>query len=680
MSNNYFKDKWTHQMYEKIKLVYPDDSDENIMLFVESLWDKNFDDPLCKVYNNYEKEEIDTSICKLINWIHDKNAITTESGSLFKQHHECFNPNTEILDGKLTERKVMKKEKFKYMTLADKETNNAKRREYAYLADKKDLAQLRCKVIANSEYGVSGLSSSWFFNMACASATTARGQALISTASNAFEDFMADNVKFTMMDEALMFINNIVNEPTFKKDEKWVEDVTKDELISRIQSKFLNSDECDINIIEKIVDNLSQTKRNRVYYKCNLYEFIRRSKKADQLLRNIITSNVEFVDPMNPPKEIEKDLDKLSEAVLEYVHYNYPHINRTLRLKTHKRKCVVVIDTDSNFLNLNPWVMFCEELLNKNYAKIKRRKFIDGRYVISSRNYNESKESAIEEQKAFRMIFTIIHIITLMITRVLDEFQLRSNLVPNSHGTTSMKNEFLYLTLLTSAAKKHYQGMVKVQEGNVFKKPKPDVKGMEYMKPSMAGETTRDYIKKLVFNDILLAKNQVPNVSDILDKLDKFEKDIERSVLAGEDRYIKTANIKSADAYKEAMSIGPYKAAYVWNYLYPDKEIELPGRAYIIKVNLIKPKDFAKLSVDNPEMFAKLMTLFENNEFIKRSGITNIALPIDEPMPKWLKPYINLDEIKANNLKLLLQVLNCLGVKTIYRTKSSQFFSNIIEI
>lgn len=203
---------------------------------------------------------------------------------------------------------------------------------------------------------------------------------------------------------------------------------------------------------------------------------------------------------------------------------------------------------------------------------------------------------------------------------------------------------------------------------------------MEYMKPSMAGETTREYIKKLVFNDILLAKNQVPNVSDILDKLDKFEKDIERSVLAGEDRYIKTANIKSADAYKEAMSIGPYKAAYVWNYLYPDKEIELPGRAYIIKVNLIKPKDFAKLSVDNPEMFAKLMTLFENNEFIKRSGITNIALPIDEPMPKWLKPYINLDEIKANNLKLLLQVLNCLGVKTIYRTKSSQFFSNIIEI
>ena len=475
--SNYFKERWMNQAYEKLRLVYPEDSEENIMLFLESEWDKNFTDHNCKIYNNYEKEEIDTTICKVVNWINDKKAITTESGSLFKHHEEAFNPNTEILNGKLVERKAMKKEKFKYMKLADSEINVSKAKEYSYMAGKKDLAQLRCKVIANSEYGVSGLPSSWFFNMACASATTARGQALISTAFNAFEDFMSDNVKFTMMDEALMFINNIVHEETFKNDNKWVQDVTNEELVARIHSKFLNSDDCDIDIINKIVSNLTQNQKNRVYYKCNLYEFIRRSKKADQLLRNIITSNAEFVDPMNPPKEIEKDLDKLSEAVLEYVHYNYPTINRTLRLKTHKRKTVVVIDTDSNFLNLNPWVEFCDELLNKNYVHIKRRKFVDGRYVISSRNHLDSKETHIEEQKAFRMIFTIIHMITLMIDRVLVEFQLRANMIPNSHGITSMKNEFLYLTLLTSPAKKHYQGMVKVQEGTVFANPKIDIKG-----------------------------------------------------------------------------------------------------------------------------------------------------------------------------------------------------------
>lgn len=679
MSSNYFKDQWMNQAYEKIKLVYPDDSEADIRLFLEDQWKDNFKDPNIKVYNNYEKEEIVTTINKIINWIHDTKAITTESGSLFKHHEECFNPNTEILHGKLVERKVMKKEMFKFASAAEKSNSKEEKEFNNYMAAKKNLAQGRCKVIANSEYGASGLSSSWFFNMACASATTARGQALISTAFNAFEDFMSDNVKFTMMDECLMFINNIVKEKRSKSDKKWVEDIKKHELVTRLRLKFLDEDVCDINIIEKIVDNLSQEDRNRVYYKCNLYEFIRRSKKANQLLRNIINENVEFVDPMDPPKAIEKDLDKFSEAVLEYVHYNYPTINRTLRLKTHTRETVIVIDTDSNFLNLAPWVEFCSSLLDEKYIRVHRRKKVNGRYIISSRDHLDSVETKLDERKIFRQIYTIIHIITLMIRRVLVRFQERANMIPDSHGETNMKNEFLYMSLLTTPAKKHYQGMVKVQEGVVFENPKMDIKGMEYLKPSVAGKSTRDFILNLVKKDILLAKDQTPDIGKILNKLDKFEEDIEKSVLNGEDKYIKTANIKSEDAYANPLSIGPFKAAYVWNHLYPDKEIELPGLAYLLKVNLEKPKDFAKLSVDEPLIFSKLMELFKD-ERIAKSGIKNIALPIDEPMPKWLKPYINLDEIKANNIKLLLQVLNCLGVKTIYRTKSSQFYSNIIEL
>lgn len=677
---SYFKETWMNQAYEKLKLVYPDDDDASIMLFLEKQWNDHFDDTPCRIYNNYEKEEVHTTLTKAVDWIHEKNAITTESGSLFKHHEECFNPNTEILHDKLVERKVMKKDKFKYASLADKADTKEEYDHYNYLANKKDLAQLRCKIIANSEYGVSGLKSSWFFNMACASATTARGQALISTAFNAFEDFMSDNVKFTTMDECLMYINNIVKEETFKSDEKWVENINNEELLARIQNKFIDKDICDNIIIKKIIENLSQHQKNRLYYKCNLYEFIRRSKKANQLLRNIIQSNVTFVDPMDPPKEIEKDLDKFSDAVLEFVHYDYPVINRTLRLKTHKRETVIVIDTDSNFLNLAPWVDFCNEILNTDYVNIKRRKFKNHRYIISSRDHLNSVENKIDEQRAFREIYTIIHIITLMIRKVLITFQKRANLIPNSHGETNMKNEFLYLTILTTAAKKHYAGIVKVQEGNVFKNPKVDIKGLEFRKPSMAGVYTREFIDKIVQKDILLAKNQTPDIAKILSKLSKFEKDIEKSVLNGEDKYIKTANIKSADAYKDPMSIGSYKAAYVWNTLYPDKQIELPGIASLIKVNLSKPKDFAKLSVDDPEMFAKLMNLFETNERIKKSGITTIALPIDEKMPDWLKPYINLDEIKCSNLKLLLPILNCLEVKTIYRTKSSQFFSNIIEL
>jgi hypothetical protein len=203
---------------------------------------------------------------------------------------------------------------------------------------------------------------------------------------------------------------------------------------------------------------------------------------------------------------------------------------------------------------------------------------------------------------------------------------------------------------------------------------------MEYTKNSMAGETTRKFIKDLVYDDILMAENGVPDISKILKKLKKFEKDIKKSVLSGGDEYIKTANIKTEDAYDDPMSQGTYKAAYVWNNLYPDTKIELPGIARIVKVNLGKPKDFAQLSVTDPDIFEKLMNLFNNNKRIEKSGINSIAIPLDEPFPKWIIPYINLDEIIGNNIKLVLSILNCLGVKTIYRTKSNQFFSNVISI
>ena len=116
--SNYFKEQWLNQAYEKIKMVYPNDSESDIMLFLNEQWNENFKDPNIKIYNNYEKEELVTTVNKIINWIHDTKAITTESGSLFKHHDECFNPNTEILHNKLMERKVLKKDKFKYLKAA----------------------------------------------------------------------------------------------------------------------------------------------------------------------------------------------------------------------------------------------------------------------------------------------------------------------------------------------------------------------------------------------------------------------------------------------------------------------------------------------------------------------------------------------------------------------------------
>lgn len=129
-------------------------------------------------------------------------------------------------------------------------------------------------------------------------------------------------------------------------------------------------------------------------------------------------------------------------------------------------------------MNLNPWVEFCKEINSGNYVRIHRRKKVNGLYVISSRDHLNSVETKLDQKEIFRQIYTIIHIITLMISRTLITFQKRSNMIPDDKRTLlSMKNEFLYISILTTPNKKHYQGQIKVQEGKVYKDPKLDVKG-----------------------------------------------------------------------------------------------------------------------------------------------------------------------------------------------------------
>ena len=359
-----FKDAWIEAVYNKLHLMHPEDSKDQIISYAEKLYEKKFKDTDCYIYNNYEKTKYDTTIKGVVEFIENTKPIITESGTLFKQHRDAYNPAIEIISDKLALRDTYKGKMFDYENLANNSTDPKKVAEYQNKAKQYHDAQSRTKVIVNADYGVSGLSSSWCFNIACASATTCKGQALISTAFNAFEDFLTDSVKFTDMDECIDFIYNINSEKESRThiDSEWVEDKNKIELLSRLRDKFINQDDFDINIISKIIDNLSQEDINRIYYKSNLYEFINNSDRAQSILTYIISCK-SFMNPNKPDKEYKDSLRDLRNAAMEYVHYNYQFNDRVLRLRTHKRKTVVAIDTDSNFINLGNWTDFVAETI-----------------------------------------------------------------------------------------------------------------------------------------------------------------------------------------------------------------------------------------------------------------------------------------------------------------------------
>lgn len=664
-----FKENWIAEMTHKVSLAYPDWSEGFIEEFVAKEYDKNFKDNECQIYNNYEKETLDTTISSLIDWLDETKPIVTESGSLFKHHDEAWSPSVQILKDKLDERSAEKKNVFKYTNIANSTDDKEEKEKYMVKAEDAELSQKRLKVIANSEYGVSGLPSSWFFNMACASATTARGQALISTAFNAFEDFLADGVRLYNMDECIMFIDNVLSEEDrwCTPDERWVNDKDIDDVYYRLKGKFKDTDVIDKELLYMILSNMNQTELNRIYYKSNMIEFFNNSKRARKILRNIIMTSCEYMDPVKPPKSIAKDLNKLRCVIQEFVHYNYPYPNRVTRLRTELRQRVVVIDTDSNFINLGPWVNYIYENI------------ISDRVCIRRKDMNDETSKKIKEQEVFRMVNTMVYFIDQMIGSTLEDFLTRSNIPLDNPGTTKMKNEFLYQRILITLAKKHYIGLQKLREGNYYPTPKLDVKGMDFMKLSAAGETTIKFCKDLITHDILDSKTETPDIAGIYNKLFKFIEDITESVMNGDAEYVKTVNLKTADAYADPMKTGSFKAAFVWNSLYPDDQIDLPGRAYIINVKWQREKDFADLSVENPEMFERMTELFKNPR-IKKSGIKAVAIPLDRKVPKWMRKYVDVNSIITKNTNLLLPALNAIGMKTVYKVKSSMNVSNIIKL
>lgn len=680
MSN--FKKLWINQGLEKFKNMYPDKDEDKLKDFLDKVYDRDIKDKEVILYNNYEQEEVKTTVTEFIGWIDKTKPLLTESGTLFKQHDQSYNPDTKIISGLLDERKIAKKKKFKYLTDAQNAIDD-EQSELMDLVKKYDLMQIRKKVAANSEYGASGLPSSWFFNIACATATTLRGQTLISTAMCCFENFLADNIKFLNMDEMYIFVNNILKEKPLRKksDIKWVESKSVKDVVDRLIYKFHDDVVYDENKIIKYIKHLDQEDLNRIYYKCNLYEFFNNSKKARNLLRYILLSDVDYYDPIKPDKVISDECKKLKDALLEYVDYSHPIQERAYRLKTQVRKGVITIDTDSNFLNFGPWCDYCIDTILKEYDPIKISRKKKHNQIDPSKFASINTDSNNKQSLCIKATNTLVYTITDAIANTLDVFLKHANVQPEYRSRTGMKNEFYYKSILLTPAKKHYMGAQLIQEGVIFKNPELDIKGMDFKKPSYASKETRDTIEKMLYNEIL-CKNGNIDISRILKTMSKFEKRIEKSIYKSEFTYLKTANVKTEDAYTDPLSTGSYKAVYTWNYIHPDMTIELPSTVYLLKLNITKEQDIIKLKSTYPEIYDKLCYLLAlyNKGKATSSGIKNIAIPKDSIIPDWVLPYINMDEIKSNNTKLAFPILNSLGIKTIHKVASVPYYSNIIRL
>jgi len=308
-----------------------------------------------------------------------------------------------------------------------------------------------------------------------------------------------------------------------------------------------------------------------------------------------------------------------------------------------------------------------------------------------------------KESYRYRILNTLSCIVSRCVSDTLWNYLSVVNVPEEDRKFIKMKNEFYLSRLLITFAKKSYVGLRLRQEEVILNPPELDVKGVNFFKSTASKKTTEFIYSEILMSEILQSADGQILTSRIHKKIQDYQDRMEEEIKKGDMDYLKRAiRVKTADAYKDPMRIGQYKAVFVWNAICDEKDrIELPSTVTLVKVKLKKKSDIAKLE-QWPDIYDKVMHLFKtvpeigNPDFDwkdyyvfpekeeKMKGINTIALPNEfDEVPDWLLAIIDVDTLISDNMKLFTQLYKPLGLvegKSSVNGTSSDFFTNIIRI
>ena len=556
--------------------------------------------------------------------------------------------------------------------------------------------------------------TSLLFNINVSTSITSQGRALISSASMMFESFLANNVKFGSLDEVLVFINNVRKEKRTYNDALMLDEpITLENCFAKIIDscgyRWL-PDEEEMDIIWATLRNLGQEDINRIYYKNNLYEFMNNSsmKKAIKIIMKKLENP--FFNSLKPPKEIEAELEEFAYILKEYVYYNKMIMDRIDRCDNMIKSTIVVSDTDSCIVSLDAWYRFVldvikdEELQIKRYDPInvihlyKKDEFGDFinlkdisplKFEKREEHYDFENDEIIEAEHIinpliihpqdylrYSIINIMAYVIDILINDYMEQFTKNNHSwAPDKKCKIILKNEFTFLRLLLTRAKKSYASLIAVQEGNIIPKNEQlDIKGIASMAKSSMSESTREALKSILLEDILRA--DTIDQFKIIEKLSILEKKIVKSVMDGSKEFYKPVTIKSISSYSDPMRIQGITAATAWNALKSD---DLPGinleernAIDIAKVNL-DTKNVEKLKEKYPDIYENAIKYLESPQ--SKGKVEAIALPLDVNAPEWLLDIIDYKTIVNNNISGF--VYDSVGIVNLSENTN---YSNIIQL
>lgn len=614
-------------------------------------------DPTVYVVNNQKRIVSTIDLLALTESIEDQNLLIGGASVLFCQHDQMKNPVRNFILRQRNKRKEEKKKRDTYDEVLNPE-------EWM----KWDIKQLNTKILQNSLYGVLGYPKFILHNLFLAESITRMGRVIISTAACGFENFLADNIKFSTTSEIYEYINLIIKEyEDFYKGKMTfsVLGITKtsEEVFDRIMKKCSfyvpgNTQRHLMAMINRQTDDIKLL----LYYKNNFLEFNR-----IPCIKEKIKFFMSRIDELKLPslekikdEEARKEVADLWNFYDVFVFYNHPIYDSVRKMAYGTREAVLYIDTDSNFVALNRWVQqIRHEIMEDQYPQ-------------------DPKE----------MVFICANIITIFLTTVVDRnlkmYARNCNVSEKWAQYLSMKNEFFFWRILFGDVKKRYIDLQMIREGKLLNDGNgiPEIKGYDLQK-----STTKENLQKF-YTDLCMKQILSPDEIDlrtIMLDIDALKKEIRRSMEAGESLYFKQANVNPPEHYATPLRISGIKAVMLWNALSPEYAIELPSDVDIIPIrNINSAKGREWLQLHYPDVYARFEREIINNRNpnIAQMSCNVIAKPKNAniPMPEWLKDMMDTAKVVNSTVKLIAPIMESLGLKVQRPSSTKEYLTNIVDL
>ena len=674
----HFKNMWCRQMENSLRLTgqFKSATDDELHQVVLTLFDRHFKDHKAIIYNDYEEEIMNTSLAGCIDWIQQANPTIAESGVFFHQKKELRNVNVEIIKEEMLDaRTIHKREMFEARKAGDVIKEMVKKNQ-----------QLNDKKAANSGYGAEGEPSSFLYNPHSAISVTASGRGQLSTAGMCVENLLADFVKFMNMDEFYVYITNILSDKkSWQFDEYDVINIipTREMFLNRMRNKFKRETDYDEELVSATWDMLDDREKIRVYYKSNMQEFLL-NDKLKAIYREIATCGEPLIDPNEVPNKMAKWINLLTDLTTEFVNYKHGVFRYEDRMKFEKRAVIIVSDTDSVFEYLGLLTKFIQNNVAPKFP-------------------NQSKKEA--QDYKITLINTLCCISSEAIKERLWNYLGHVRVAEEDRQFIKMKNEFYNEIVIVTYAMKSYIALQLRQEKDVFETPVLDVKGVNFFKSTSSENTTKFIYQDVLMDQLLRPKDGQIKLDRVWKTIYNYQQDMVEKIKSGDMGYLKRSiKVKTPDGYSKPMSIGQYKAVWVWNKICEDKDlIQLPATVTLVKVKASKPSDIACLAAEYPDIYEKLMYLFENEPYvgggkvmvkdkdgnkvekqIVMPGIKAIALPVEyDYVPDWMLEIIDVDTLTSDNMKLFTQLERPLGFTpgtASHNGSTLTYYSNIVRI